>query len=63
MSLSLLNANLSARESVCRALFLLLFPREIVQIPRGENVFGNKLLPPSVPQVWGVGGSVNLSGP
>lgn len=45
MSLSLLNANLSARESVCRALFLLQLPREIIQIPGGENIFGNELLP------------------
>lgn len=62
VSLSLLNANLSARESVCRVLFLLQFPREIIQIPRGENVFGNKLLPPSVPLVGGGGSSVTLRG-
>lgn len=62
VSLSLLNANLSARESVCRVLFLLQFPREIIQIPRGENVFGNKRLPPSVPLVGGGGSSVTLRG-
>lgn len=62
VSLSLLNANLSARESVCRVLFLLQFPREIIQIPRGENVFGNKLLPASVPLVGGGGSSVTLRG-
>lgn len=64
MSLSLLNANLSARESVCRALFLLQLPREIIQIPGGENIFGNEQLPLSVPLVGGRegrgGGSVTL---
>lgn len=55
VSLFLLNANLSARESVCRVLFLLRFPREIIQIPRGENVFGNKLPAPSVPLAGGRG--------
>lgn len=53
MSLSLLNANLSAQESVCRALFLLQLPREIIQIPGGENIFGNELLPLSVPLMGG----------
>lgn len=53
VSLSLLNANLSAQESVCRALFLLQLPREIIQIPGGENIFGNELLPLSVPLVGG----------
>ena len=36
MSLSLLNANLSTQESVCRALFLLQLPREIIQIPHHQ---------------------------
>ena len=53
MSLSLLNANLSTQESVCRALFLLQLPREIIQIPGGENIFGNELFPLSVPLVGG----------
>ena len=56
MSLSLLNANLSTQESVCRALFLLQLPREIIQIPGGENIFGNELFPLSVPLVGGGGG-------
>lgn len=43
--------------------FLLQFPREIIQIPRGEDGFGNKFLPPSAPQAWEGGGSVTLWGP
>lgn len=65
VSLSLLNANLSARESVFRALFLLQLPREIIQIPRGENVFRNKL-PPLCPIsvcVYVVGALIDLGAP
>lgn len=49
VSLSLLNANLSAQESVCRALFLLQLPREIIQIPGRKTSLEMNCLPLSVP--------------